>query len=53
MATTLDMLVLLFLAMGTLAILAVCLLFLMKNERVKTVCFYFLIVSMGKTLFIC
>ena len=42
MMNPLDMLVIVFMVMSAASLLAVCLLFLMKKEWMKKICFYFL-----------
>lgn len=42
MMTALDYLVVVFMGMSAVSLLAVCLMFLMKKDRIKKICFYFL-----------
>ncbi len=42
MMNSLDLLVIVFMAMSAVSLLAVCLMFLMKNETVKKACFWLL-----------
>ncbi len=45
MMNSLDLLVLVFMGLSVVGLLAVCLMFLMKNVTVKKVCFYFLAIE--------